>query len=296
MATFATIFQSKPDYSPDAKHADTVQKHRKELGGTLFFDRMWQQLSLGKAGRSYPPKSNAELKDIWKKILEANVSDEQKLGLQYYLIRDCRNNSLEKLFLQKTYLPEKYQILVTGLWELDHIQFSRSLEYLTDPTLLPPTFADDILSVLLRHPKCDQSQAMAYYLTVRPPLQDESTLNAYFDLLSQTNVTAAYNFALGHSQHEALFESLVSSIQSRPPGETRAAAAIQLLGLPLTDEETLWLEDLALDGTAKLPQMMDTFRMKEMVKGRSATGGVARYEGPSIDGVNWQELQRIADG
>ena len=49
---FKTVFQPKPDFKPDAKHADAVLKHREELGGTLFFDRIWNSLGLKQRGSS----------------------------------------------------------------------------------------------------------------------------------------------------------------------------------------------------------------------------------------------------
>lgn len=296
MASFESIFQAKHDYHPDTRHADAALKHRKEFGGKLFFDRIWENSNVGKAAKSYPPKTNAELKDIWKKILDAKVNEEQKLGLQYYLIRDCRNSNLEKAFLHKTYLPEKYQYLVTGLWEVDHCQFSRALEYLTDPTLIPATFADEVLSVLLQHPKSDQSQAMAYYLTVQPPLQDQNTLDAYFDLLSRVDVTSAYNFARQHPQHQRLFEKLVESIQGTDPSQEKAATAVQLIGLPFSDEEVVWFEDLLAAGTNKTAGARDTLLMRQLATEGSLNSSLARYKGTKIDGVNWEDIQKITSG
>lgn len=43
---FEVVFQSKPDYSYDEKTANAILKNRKELAGTLFFDRVWANLGL----------------------------------------------------------------------------------------------------------------------------------------------------------------------------------------------------------------------------------------------------------
>jgi hypothetical protein len=43
---FKTVFQPKPDFKHDPKHAEAVLRHREELGGTLFFDRIWGSLGL----------------------------------------------------------------------------------------------------------------------------------------------------------------------------------------------------------------------------------------------------------
>ena len=295
MATFEAIFHSKPDYSPDAKHADAALKHRKEFGGKLFFDHIWESSKLENVAKVYPPRSNSDLKNIWKKILDAQVAEVERLALQYYLVRDCRNSNLDKVFLQRTYLPEKYQWFVTGLWEADHCQFSRALEYLTDPALIPATFADDILCVLLRHPKCDAAQAMSYYLTVQPPLEDQTTLDAYFELLSGVDVTAAYYFAQQHPQHQRLFEKLVTTIQSAKAGETKAAALIHLIGLPFTSDEATWFEQLEAEST-KHAGAKDTLLMRRLATGQSLDSTLARYKGTKVDGVNWEDIRSITSG
>ena len=43
---FDAVFHTKADISPDQKHVDAVLRHRKELDGTLFFDRMWTNVKL----------------------------------------------------------------------------------------------------------------------------------------------------------------------------------------------------------------------------------------------------------
>jgi len=48
---FDVVFQSKLDCSYDEKTVNAILKNRKELAGTLFFDRVWLNLGLkdGKA-------------------------------------------------------------------------------------------------------------------------------------------------------------------------------------------------------------------------------------------------------
>ena len=43
---FDTVFQSKLDCSYDEKTVNAILKSRKELAGTLFFDRVWSNLGL----------------------------------------------------------------------------------------------------------------------------------------------------------------------------------------------------------------------------------------------------------
>lgn len=50
--SFDVVFQAKPDYAYESKTVNTILKHREELGGTLFFDRVWSTLGL-KEGMSF---------------------------------------------------------------------------------------------------------------------------------------------------------------------------------------------------------------------------------------------------
>lgn len=49
---FDVVFQSKPDWSYDEKTVNAILKNRKELAGTLFFDRVWLNLGL-KDGKAF---------------------------------------------------------------------------------------------------------------------------------------------------------------------------------------------------------------------------------------------------
>jgi Nuclear pore complex assembly len=188
--------------------------------------------------------------------------------------------------------------MVSGLWELDHCQFSRALEHLTDPSLTP-TYADDILLILLQHPKCDKSLAMAYYITVRPPLRSEQVLDNFFALVVKTNVIEAYNFAKQNPSHRRLLEKLVVSIHEEEASEARAERALQLIGLPFTAEEEAWFEDCLLHGAAaKLPGAKDSVLMRRLAMGSTQSGpaSITRLKGSKIDGVNWDDIRKISAG
>jgi hypothetical protein len=43
---FDVVFHGKPDCSYDDKTVNAILKNRKELAGTLFFDRVWSNLGL----------------------------------------------------------------------------------------------------------------------------------------------------------------------------------------------------------------------------------------------------------
>ncbi|EXJ73776.1 uncharacterized protein A1O5_03538 [Cladophialophora psammophila CBS 110553] len=299
---FDAVFQPKTDYAYDSRTVETIIRHRKEFGDQLFFDRIWRTIGLTRPARNnYPPRSNQDLRNLWSKVVQSTAPDEQKLALLYYLLRDCRQlpNS-DSNFARRTYLPRRWQLLVAGLWELDHGQFSRALEHLTDPSLTP-TFTDEILLTLLRHPKCDPSLATAYYVAMSPPLEDPAALEAYFGLVMTNSLVEAYYFAQRQSgtKHKMLFEKLVVSVHQDNPSPSRSERATLLVGMPLTVEEEAWFERCILDGAAsKLPGAKDSLMVRRIITGRSTSDSTAlsRLKGDSIGGINWENVKAgIAD-
>jgi len=247
------------------------------------------------APKIYPPKSNQDLRTVWQKIASAAAPNYQKQALLYYLLKDCRQlTDIDSTFARKVFLPHKYQLLMMGLWELDHCQFSRALDHLTDPSLTP-TFSDEILYILFAHPKCDNSLAMAYYLTVSPPLQSPRTLDAYFSFLCQTSVVEAYRFCRSHGyKHEELFEKLIVSVLSGSPGDARAENALTLIGLPFSEEEEKWFEECLLYGKgAKCREAKDSVMMRRIALGKNieGVGALDRLRGHKINGVNWDDVR-----
>ncbi|EXJ88812.1 hypothetical protein A1O3_01876 [Capronia epimyces CBS 606.96] len=299
---FDAVFQPKPDYAFDQKSVESILKHRKEFGDQLFFDRIWKSIGLTRPARSnYPPRSNQDLRNLWSKIVQAPVKEEHRLALLYYILRDCRQlPNADTNFARRTYLPQKYQLLVAGLWELDHAQFSRALEFLTDPSLTP-TFPDEILLALLRHSKCDSSLATAYYVAVSPPLKDQETLEAYFELLLANNLVEAYYFAQKQDdlQRRALFEQLIVTVHGQKAGRDRAEQAAVLIGLPFTAEEENWFEGCLLHGAAsKYPGAKDSVMARRIATGKSTTGisALNRLKGEDIGGLSWDYVKTaIAD-
>ena len=186
-------------------------------------------------------------------------------------------------------------MLIQGLWDLDHCYFPQALERLTDPSLTP-TFTDEILYTLIQHPKCDNGIAMAYYITVSPPLQDERTLSAYFSILCQNSVAEAYNFVKRQNdvKHRSLFENLVVAVHSDGGSEARADRALTLLSLPFTGEEESWFEECLLYGKgASCNQAKDSVLMRRIALGRDydGLGTLDRLRGHKINGVNWDDMR-----
>jgi hypothetical protein len=224
------------------------------------------------ARNNYPPRTNQDLRNLHARIIQSSATEEQKLALIYYILRDCRQiPNAESNFARRVYLPKRWQLLMAGLWELDHTQFSRALEHLTDPSLTP-TFADEILLTLLSHPKCDATLANAYYISVGPPLSDQKTLDAYFDLLVSSSITEAYYFAAERPRHvhKLLFERLVSAVLKSPPGESRAEKIASLVGLAMSTEEQDWLKEYLDKGSGrKLQGAKEILAIRDSAIGKS---------------------------
>lgn len=204
-------------------------------------------------------------------------------------------SNVEEHFAKKAWLPEKYQLLIQGLWQLDHCRFASALELLTDPSLTP-TFTDEILHTLINHPRCDNSLAMAYYVTVSPPLRDSRTLAAYFSVLCQNSVTEAYNFTKVQeaTKRKSLFEDLVVAVHSEGGSEARADRALTLLSLPFTAEEEAWFEECLLYGKGvSCNQAKDSVMMRRLAMGRDyeGLGALDRLRGHKINGVNWDDVR-----
>ncbi|RMD40122.1 hypothetical protein DV735_g4998, partial [Chaetothyriales sp. CBS 134920] len=276
---FDSVFHSGADGFVDQKYVDAALTHRKELGDVLFFDRIWTAVKLKHPAKSYPPRSAADLRNLWEKVVKTEISEELKLSLLYYLVRDSRKPRIEAEFVRRSFMPARFRIQVAGLWELDHCAFARALEFLTQPSLTP-TFQDEILEALLKHRACDSSLAMAYYVSVQPPLQTTSSLYSYFSLLARASLTEAFHFARRRPEHKALFDHLVLWTHTQGPGESRAAAAIQLISLPFSSQEEGWFEECLLYGqAAKCSGAKDSVLMRRLTRGKLSVQGNGAIDG-----------------
>jgi hypothetical protein len=185
---------------------------------------------------------------------------------------------------------------MSGLWELDHAQFERAIEYLSDPCLTP-TFSDEILLTLIRHSRCDSALASAYFTAVSPPLKDSKTLDAYFELLVKNSLVEAYYFAQKQQEsvHKQLFERLVIAVHKDKADQGRAQKAVMLVGLPLSPQEELWLEECLTKGSAsEFSGARDTLLARRIALGNSIKDVAGKAESglaaPNVRGFNWERI------
>ena len=218
-----------------------------------------------------------------------------------YLLKDYDENDLQDgqlstVFADRSLLPERYRLYVSGLWELDHLSFRRALDLLTEPSLIP-TFPDEILYALLRHtPAHDQDLALAYYHTVSPPLANVAVRDAFFQHLARLSITEAYTFAREQddSIHQQLFELLILSALTDLGGQARAAQCVELVNLPLDEEEEKWFEEYLLDGQGRtLPGARDTLMVRRVALGKTADAlkEGEHLSGRKMHGVNWDTVK-----
>lgn len=80
--------------------------------------------------KTYPPKQESALASLHQLLCEADISIHHRLSIFYYLLldfdgQDARTQYSTK-FAEVSGVPKNYQILMRGLWLLDHQQFEVS--------------------------------------------------------------------------------------------------------------------------------------------------------------------------
>lgn len=177
-----------------------------------------------------------------------------------------------------------------------------AVSYLAEPSLIP-TFPDEILYALTlsKLPKHDDHLAITYYLAAAPPLATEKVQRAYFETLCRSNVTEAFYFSRRYDDlhRQAFFGQLVEFVLKTPAGQNRSWRAMELVGLPLDEDETEWFENTLLRGKASsLPGAKDTVMMRRLAIGQM--GGLApeleSMGGKKVDGLNWDDLRQSMRG
>ena len=248
----------------------------------------------------YPPDSYRRLQDLYQQISSSSSPEHHRKSVLYYLLKDLPQGLCQdpEDFANLCYLPEKYRILVDGLWYLDRLQFERALDYLTEPSLIP-TFPEDILNVLCRASlECGKSTdsvvplPIAYYHTISPPVSSDRTLERYCQVLCRFSITEAFFFSRtqGERNHQVLFERLIHYVLSMSRGDGRGECALELVGLPLDGDEQSWFDDYLRHGKgAKLPGAEDTLIMRDLVVGKIGHMGDLRRKQSErkIGGVSW---------
>ncbi|KKY14773.1 hypothetical protein UCDDS831_g07949 [Diplodia seriata] len=328
---FAAVFASDASGGDIYPHptVNAIRANRRTLGGTLFFDRLLAQLNV-KSGYLYPPSKNADLRELHERITTSPIADHYKQSLLFYLLKDSsgEGSSQPEDFAKSVCLPQKYWVVIKGLWHMDRLQFTtpgqNALESLTHPSLLP-TFPEDVLRVLLEHASAtndttDHAQRhhshhhqqqngstgtgtqhlpLAYYNAVRPPLSSDPELQrAYFRYLAGLSVTQAYFFARAQPSQDqrALLELLIQEAMAPALPEARSRRTEELVDLPLTDEEEGWFEGFLLEGQGRgLHASRDTVMARRLAVGKypDAVDVGKELSGRRFNDVTWDGVKDI---
>ncbi|KAI9841221.1 MAG: hypothetical protein M1838_003666 [Thelocarpon superellum] len=297
VVAFERVFAFDPHWTYDNGTVEAISSHRRKLDNELFFDRLLRALSVQQAVQLYPPRSNQELRRLHQRIVSSAAPEHHRHSLLYYLLMDCRSHArAAEQFAARVFLPDKYKTYVDGLWHMDHLQFQDALEKLTQPSLIP-TFPEEILYTLLRHaPPTDPTLPLSYYHTVSPALTTPKIRDAVFAALCTVSITESFSFARGWDDfaHRHLLEQLVAHVLSQSSGETRARDGVELVNVPMTEEEAGWFEEYLATGRGRtLHGAKDTLMMWRLATGRYAAV-LEDGKGPSgrkVDGVNWTVLR-----
>ncbi|KAJ5161054.1 hypothetical protein N7492_006446 [Penicillium capsulatum] len=296
---FNHIFSFNKKYSYDAKTFDQIISNRRALENRLFADRLLGLLGIKGVTKAYPPKTNADLRSLVHHIVSSGLDIHHRQALIYYILKDCRSApEAASQFAQSCHLPEKYRLFIEGLWNMDRLELRRAIEYLAEPSLIP-TFPDEILYALTlpKLPKHDDGLAISYYLTAAPPLATEKVQRSFFATLCRSSLTEALFFARKYdeAQRRSFFVQLVEFVHQTEAGQLRSKRAMELVGLPLDEDEEGWFEKSLLHGSASaLSGSKDTLMMRRLATGQ-VEGLAAELEslgGKKVDGLNWHDLLR----
>ena len=313
---FNDVFTINADQNVGHRDYERTRDHRRTLDHELFFDRLLKVLHVNgathpaivlfyandpSASHLYPPRTNQDLRELHQRIVAAPIARHHKLSLLFYILKDfddddARDDQLSMEFSEDFFLPERYRIYVSGLWELDHLNFRRALDFLTEPSLIP-TFPDEILETLLKHTRShEQDLALAYYHTVSPPLANEKIRDLFFEHLAKISITETYTFAReqGDPIHRVLFEMLISVALTNETGEARATRCVELVNLPFDEEEEEWFEEHLTNGKGRsLHGARDTIMVRRIAMGKmtDALKEGEHLSGRRMNGVNWDMVK-----
>ncbi|MCJ1437680.1 hypothetical protein MMC27_007067 [Xylographa pallens] len=258
---FDAVFGAEPSLAYQEQLLHSIHKHRRLLENELFFDRLLKAVGIDqgtspllehiltpealtrKASKLYPPRSNNDLRILFDRITSSTSPDHQKQSLVYYILRDLPSDRTSaEAFAEISYLPDKYQTFIDGIWYLDRLKLEANAPY------------------------------------------------------NSSSLTEAFYFSRrrGSLQHHQLFEQLITFVHANSAGSVRASRALELIHLPLGEDEEQWFEEFLNEGKGStLYGAKDTLMMRKIAKGqvREAVGLGSKLSGRKIDGLNWDVLR-----
>ncbi|TVY93525.1 Protein ELYS [Lachnellula willkommii] len=298
---FDEVFSFNPECSYEEDVVAYIVQNKKDLE-VQFIESVMKLLGIKRPSKYYPPKSNSDLRNLHKAVVESSGLEHHKISVLYYVILNIDLPTRRRLhsseFERNSFLPPKYSIYMKGLWHLDRQDFNKALEYLTHASLIP-TFQDDIVELLVR--KNELHLALAYYHTVQPVLRESRAMQCIFRAIATSSVTEALYYSRSQPEHTRrhLFEFLISLVIHNSPKATIADRSVELVNLPFSDEEEAWFEEYLLQGDGRgLSKGKDTLMMRKIGTGKFTESlALKGANGRSIGGLDWRTLsESIRDG
>lgn len=165
-----------------------------------------------------------------------------------------------------------------------------------------PTFQDEIIDVLVKHPgDNDMSLALVYYHTAQPTLTSATALESLFAAIAKTSPTEAFYFTRAQPEYSQryMFERLIALVLNSSPKDTLADRSVELVSLPMSVEEDAWFTDYLLHGEGRsIRRAKDTVMMRRIGAGNFADLlSLDGVNGRSIGGLDWGTLTAaVEDG
>ncbi|CAF9906964.1 hypothetical protein IMSHALPRED_005405 [Imshaugia aleurites] len=292
---FEVVFGNNSNIAYGETAANDIKHRRRSLENELFIDRLLKALGVQTVSKTYPAESHENLRLLHEQIISSSSPDHHKHSVLYYLLKDLQKYSHQspRDFANACYLPGKYRTFIDGIWYLDRLEFEKALDFLTEPALIP-TFPEEILYTLCRHAP-DATLPIAYYQTVSPAITSGKVLETYFLTLCRVSITEAFYFSRtqGDLNHRVLFEKLIKFVHANSHGTTKATRGVELVNLPLNEEEESWFTEFLEDGKGRnLAGANDTLIMRAIAIGRTESVSLDRRgNSQKIDGVDWNTLR-----
>ncbi|ANB15429.1 hypothetical protein AWJ20_3056 [Sugiyamaella lignohabitans] len=265
-----------------------IQKNRKTLGDTLFFDVLIRDV--GHVDPTlYPPKDLETLLLLIQKIESQDTPNRvHQAVLIFYLFLDyplslTNHESLANYYAEEVGIPTGYRELITGFWYMDQIDFDNALLHLGHPEALP-TYHDKIFASFIKTAASNNSststpnssaQILAYFTAKSPRLVSSETIEHYVDSLLEVSLFSALRFvrSVSPSIQPVLFRRIIMNTLSDPRSEVRKKNIWRLANLPLTDSESVLFKDYLLEISKEHPDTTVSSFAKDVLIVRSLHTG-----------------------
>lgn len=237
---FATALVQTCNKEPYTSELYQIIKASRQQLGTLFFDILLNELTKLDAKEYFPPKDQSHLLLLLQRIEQSETKLLNKACLIFYLFLDFsvdEDDDLAGYFANEIDMPMGYKEMIHGFYLLDRLQFDEALIKLCHPEV-SEHFADKIISCYMKfgNDNIKAQQTVAYIYSTTPALITPETLDFYVQMLCNTNLYTALEFARSASDDSKLevFKAIVQySFQNNP-----RVNLMRLVNLPLTIEES----------------------------------------------------------